>query len=106
MGKFSPNEKKQLFYNGVIDNKGNIRLDRLKDAEEIIKEKEEKIRRGYNQLILSKQGSALLGLKIFECHIVAIFGNDVYIKCGDEIKQIGYDVVLDYIRNSRYVERI
>jgi len=106
LGKFNKDERRHLFYEGITDNRGNIRLDRFKDAQEIIKRKEEKIRQGYNQLFLAKNASSLLGIKINECHIIAVFGFDVYIKCFNEIKQINYEAVVDYIKNVKYIERV
>ena len=106
MGKFKKSEKRHLFYEGIIDHRGNIRLDRFKDAQDIIKRKEEKIRQGYNQLFLAKNAPSLLGIKINECHIIAVFGLDIYIKCFDEIKQINYEAVVDYIKNAKYIERV
>jgi hypothetical protein len=106
MGKFTPKERHELFYRGVTDERGNIRLDRIDEAQEIIREKEEKLREGYSKLVIAKRSSALLGIKIGECHVIAVFGLDVYIKCGDDIKKIGYEAVLDYLRNTRYVERV
>jgi hypothetical protein len=105
MGKFTPKEKHDLFYRGIIDHKGNIRLDRINEAQELIREKEERIREGYNRLMIAKR-VGLLGIKIGECHIIAVFGLDIYVKCGDDIKKIGYDTVIDYLKNTRYVERI
>lgn len=106
LGRFKPNEKRELFYAGIIDNRGNIRLDRLRDAEDVIKNKDQKIRESYNQLLLAKSASSLIGIKINDCHIIAVFGLDIYIKCFDEIRQIDYDVVLNYLKNTKYVERV
>lgn len=106
MGKFTPKEKHDLFYKGVIDHKGNIRLDRLNEAQELLREKEERIREGYSRLMIAKYGTALFGIKIGECHIIAVFGTDIYVKCGDDIKKIGYETVIDYLKNTRYVERV
>ncbi len=106
MGRFTRKERKEFFYSGITDHRGNIRLDRLKEAEDIIKHKEEKIRNGFNQLIIAKRASAFLGIKFFECHVIAIFGTSVYVKCGEMIKEIGYDVLIDYIKNSDIIERV
>jgi len=106
MGKFTPKEKHDLFYKGVTDHKGNIRLDRLNEAQELLREKEERIREGYSRLMIAKRGTALLGIKIGECHVIAVFSTDIYVKCGDDIKKIGYETVIDYLKNTRYVERV
>ena len=106
MGKFTHKERHDLFYRGITDEKGNIRLDRLNEAQKLLREKEEKIREGYGRLMIAKRGMALLGIKLGECHIIAVFGLDIYVKCGDDIKKIGYDTVIDYLRNTRYVERV
>jgi hypothetical protein len=106
MGKFTPKERRNLFYSGVTDEKGNIRLDRLNEAQELLREKEERIREGYGRLMIAKHGTGLLGIKLGECHIIAVFGFDIYVKCRDDIKKIGYDTVIDYLRNTRYVERV
>ncbi len=70
MVKLKRSEKRRMFYDGIIDHRGNIRLDRLNDAQEYIKRKEEKIREGYNQMLLAKNASALLGIRVGECHII------------------------------------
>jgi len=106
MGRFTHKEKHDLFYSGVTDNRGNIRLDRFNEAMEIVRRKEEKIREGYGKMMIAKRGAGLLGIKIGECHIIAVFGMDIYVKCGDAIRQIGYQTVIDYIKNTRYVERV
>jgi hypothetical protein len=106
MVRLKRSEKRHLFYNGITDIRGNVRLDRLNDAQEYLKRKEEKIREGYNQILLAKNASGLLGIKIGECYIVAIFGLDVYIKCFDALKRIDYSLVIDYIKNSRIIERV
>ena len=56
--------------------------------------------------MIAKRGTALLGIKIGECHIIAVFNTDIYVKCGDDIKKIGYETVIDYLKNTRYVERV
>jgi len=106
MGKFSPEEKRRLFYDGIIDNRGNIRLDRFKDAIRISNERSEQIQDAYRKLVITKGSQVLLGIKIGECHIIGIFEGKVYLKCGERIKQVSYDFVFDYIKNSTYVERV
>jgi len=99
-------EKRYMFYNGITDHRGNIRLDRINDAQEYLKRKKEKIREAYNQILLAKNAPELLGIKIGECHIIAIFGLNVYVKCFDTLKRIDYSIVIDYIKNSRIIERV
>jgi hypothetical protein len=106
MGKFSPDEKRRLFYNGVIDHRGNIRLDRIKDAERIIEKKNTELRKAYETLIVIKGSQTLLGIKIGECHIIGVFTDNVYLKCGESIKTVSHDFVIDYIKNSDYIERV
>jgi hypothetical protein len=107
MGKFSPKEKNRLFYEGIIDHRGNIRLDRINDALRISKEKSQEIQKAYERLIIAKGSQNLLGIKIGECHIIGIFGGKIYLKCvNDDIKETDYSFVVSYIKNTRYVERV
>lgn len=106
MGRFTKKERRELFYNGITDNRGNVRLDRLKDAEDVAKRKEENLRKAFNQLIMVKRASTFLGIKFYECHVIAVFGTSVYVKCGEVIKEIGYDILIDYIKNSDIIERV
>jgi hypothetical protein len=106
MGRFSTNEKRRLFHEGIIDNRGNIRLDRFFDAVRIINQKHDEIQKAYEKLIIAKGSQSLLGIKIGECHIIGILGGKVYLKCGDNIRETDYSFVIGYIKNSTYVERV
>jgi len=106
MGKFSPEEKRKLFYEGIIDNRGNIRLDRINDAIRISTLRHQEIQKAYEKLLIAKGSQNLLGVKIGECHIIGIFSGKVYLKCGENIRETDYSFVIGYIKNSTYVERV
>jgi len=106
MGKFSPQEKRRLFYDGIIDNKGNIRLDRIDDAIKIINQKHKELEKAYERLLIVKGSQNLLGIKIGECHIIGIFQSKIYLKCGENIRETDYSFVFNYVKNSTYVERV
>jgi len=106
MGRFTKKELRELFYNGITDNRGNVRLDKIEFVEDIIKRKEENLRNAFNQLIMVKRASTFLGIKFYECHVIAVFGTYVYVKCGEQIKEIGYDVLINYVKNSDIIERV
>jgi len=106
MGKFSSEDKRKLFYQGIIDHRGNIRLDRLNDAIRLANEKHQEIQKAYEKLVIAKGSQNLLGIKIGECHIIGILNYKVYLKCGENIRETDYSFVIDYIKNSTYVERV
>jgi hypothetical protein len=106
MGKFSPEDKRKLFYQGIIDHRGNVRLDRLNDAIRLTNEKHHEIQKAYERLIIAKGSHSLLGIKIGECHIIGILSHKVYLKCGENIRETDYSFIISYIKNSTYVERV
>lgn len=105
MVKLTPEEKRRLFHDGYIDNRGNVRLDSLDKVQEIIKMKEEKVKQSFDKIRIAKASQQLLGVRIGECRVIAIFGEDAYLNCFGKIKPVTLEFIISYIKGVRYVER-
>lgn len=105
MVKLTPEEKRSLMNNGLIDHRGNVRLDSINEVNEVLKRKEEKLRKSFDRMMIAKASQQLLGVKIGECKVIAVFYGDVYLNCFGIIRQVSLDYIIDYIKGVRYVER-